>query len=119
MKILQIFKLDAYSSEMRVMDCSNEIWHCQILNNKYKGLAAGMYIRVRQATIQNHKNYQNTFGFKVTSNIMVLPDKCKIGQEMKMNDDKMNKGCDVALLSEGGNGPMGHPVLLSKRSQVG
>jgi hypothetical protein len=26
-KILQMFKLDAYTSEIRVIDDSNEIWH--------------------------------------------------------------------------------------------
>jgi hypothetical protein len=31
-KVTQLFKIDDYSSEMRVMDDSNELWFCQILN---------------------------------------------------------------------------------------
>ena len=33
-KILQIFKIDEYESEIRVIDDSNEIWHTRAFNNK-------------------------------------------------------------------------------------
>ena len=50
-KILQMFKLDDYSSECRVNDQSNEIWHMQILNQKYKDIKEGQVVRIRQATL--------------------------------------------------------------------
>lgn len=37
-KIIQIFKLDAYTSELRITDESNEIWFAQVLNNKFRNL---------------------------------------------------------------------------------
>ena len=46
-KILQMFKLDDYSSECRVIDNSNEIWHMQILNQKYKDIREGQVVRIR------------------------------------------------------------------------
>ena len=33
---------------------------------------------------------------------------------MRMNEDKVSKACDLTLLSQGGNGPMAHPVVLTK-----
>jgi hypothetical protein len=50
-KILQMFKVDAYTSEIQVIDSSNEIWHAQLLNNKYKQLKEGQCVRIRQATL--------------------------------------------------------------------
>lgn len=40
-KVVQIFKVDEYSSEARVLDSSNEIWFFQFLNMKYKWLRQG------------------------------------------------------------------------------
>ena len=31
-KIVQLIRIDRYTSEIRVLDASNEIWHAQILN---------------------------------------------------------------------------------------
>ena len=73
-KILQMFKLDDYSSECRVIDQSDEIWHMQILNQKYKDIKEGQVVRIRQATLQNHKNYNRVFGLKSHSNISSLPE---------------------------------------------
>lgn len=42
-----MFKLDAYTSEIRVIDDSNEIWHAQVLNQKFKWLREGQYVRIR------------------------------------------------------------------------
>lgn len=46
-KILQIFKLDDYTSEIRVIDATNEVWHAQILTQKFKWLREGQYVRIR------------------------------------------------------------------------
>jgi hypothetical protein len=40
-KVVQLFKIDDYSSEVRVIDASNELWHCQVLNLKYRFLREG------------------------------------------------------------------------------
>ena len=37
-KIIQMFKLDAYQSEIRIIDDSGEIWHADTFNAKYKHL---------------------------------------------------------------------------------
>ena len=46
-KVLQMLKLDDYTSECRVIDESNEIWHVQVLNQKFKWLREGNYVRIR------------------------------------------------------------------------
>ena len=40
-KIIQLFKIDEYSTQIRVIDSSNEIWFCQILNMQYQWLKEG------------------------------------------------------------------------------
>ena len=40
-KITQLFKIDDYSSELRVIDEGNEIWFCQVLNMKFRWLREG------------------------------------------------------------------------------
>lgn len=40
-RICQLFKIDDYSSELRVIDESNEVWFCQVLNMKYRWLREG------------------------------------------------------------------------------
>ena len=81
-KVLQMLKLDDYTSECRVIDQSNEIWHVQILNQKFKWLREGHFVRIRQATLQNHKNYTRVFGLKSHSNILILPPYCKLAENM-------------------------------------
>lgn len=34
-RVLQVVRLDNYTSEMRVIDDSHEIWHAQFHTNKY------------------------------------------------------------------------------------
>ena len=46
-KVLQMLKLDDYTSECRVIDQSNEIWHVQVLNQKFKWLKEGNFVRIR------------------------------------------------------------------------
>jgi hypothetical protein len=69
-KIIRVFKIDDYSSQIRVIDSSNEIWFCQVLNLKYPWLKEGLYVRVRSATLENHQGYERTFGLKSISNIL-------------------------------------------------
>lgn len=106
-------KLDHYTSEIRCIDSSNEIWHCQIMNLKYKWLAEGQYIRVRQATIQNHKSYHRVFGIKSHTNIMSLPHPCKIAEEMHFQEEQLSKQMDLELLNNHSE-VMQHPVVISK-----
>ncbi len=40
-KILQLFKVDEYQSEMRVIDESGEIWHSSVFNVKYRTIKQG------------------------------------------------------------------------------
>ena len=74
-KILQLFKLDQYKSEMRVIDSSNEIWHAQVYNIKYRYLREGSYVKIRGCTLHNfvNKGYERTFGMRPFSNILTLP----------------------------------------------
>lgn len=114
-KVVQIVKLDAFSSEIRVIDSSNEVWNFQILNNKFKHLSEGQYIRVRQATLQNHKKYSHVFGIKGHTNIMTLPNPCKIASEMFMAEDKACReyeGDQIKHLLT--VGLLEHPIVVSK-----
>jgi hypothetical protein len=53
-KILQLFKVDEYQSEMRVIDDSGEIWHSSVFNVKYRTIKEGQYVRIRAASLVNH-----------------------------------------------------------------
>ena len=82
-KVLQLFKTDEYCSEVRLLDNSDQIWHCSVLNLKYRWLRQGQYVRIRAATLQNHaKGYERFFGLKSYSNILCLPYPCKLAQDM-------------------------------------
>jgi len=127
--VLQKFKLDNYTSEIRVVDSSGEIWHTQVLNQKYRFLREGQYVRIRQATLQNHKNYHRVFGMKSHTNIMTLPYPCKIAQEMYFDEEKLVSEFETDLLQKQIEGvkslsiPLAHPVVVttvtSKKDQDG
>ena len=86
-KIVQLFRLDQYVSEMRVTDTSGQFWSTQIFNVKYRWLREGQYIRVRGATMATHYNgYSNTFGLRQYANILSLPNPCKLAEDMMMDD---------------------------------
>ena len=118
-KVLEIFNLDEFQSELRVIDQSGEIWHSQIHNRKFKNLKAGAFVRVRQATIQNHKGYKRVFGMKPQTNIMVLPEPSMIAKDMQLDCDKITKEYERELLTKGLeevkglSQPLEHPVLIS------
>lgn len=87
-KIVQLFIVDQYKSEMRVIDDSNEIWHCQVYNAKYRGLCEGQYVRIRGCTLHNfaNKGYEKTFGLRNFSNILALPYPSYLAQEMMFDE---------------------------------
>lgn len=113
-KILQIFKLDDFTSELRVMDASNQIWFCQILNQKFRGLKENSYVRMRSVTIENHLEYPNTFGFKHYSNILQLPYPCKLARDMNLESDNISRQFDKDQLANSAENPIMHPLILSK-----
>jgi hypothetical protein len=86
-KVLQVFKLDDYSSDVRLIDDSNQLWHCQILNLKYRFLREGQYVKIRAATLEHHQNSLDgkTFGLKNYSNILSLPYPSALAQSMKID----------------------------------
>ena len=90
-KVVQLFKLDDYSSELRVIDGSNEIWHCQVLNMKYRFLREGQYVRIRAATLEHHQNSfdARTFGLKNYSNILSLPVPSTLEASMIFDQEKV------------------------------
>lgn len=73
---------------MRVIDDSNELWHCQIYNVKYKGVREGAYVRIRGCTVMNfaNKGYERTFGLRPFSNILTLPYPSKLAQDMMFDE---------------------------------
>lgn len=108
---------------MRVIDSSNQIWHTQILTQKFKGLAEGQYIRVRQATLQNHKNYHRVFGLKMHSNILVLPTACRLSKEMFLRDEECARSYEYKALTAGLTGDaaqksitssLPHPLIITE-----
>jgi hypothetical protein len=87
---VQLFKLDDYSSELRVIDSTNQIWHTQILNLKFRFLREGQYVRIRAATLEHHDRCLDgrSFGLKNYSNILSLPYPSHIAQSMKIDLDR-------------------------------
>lgn len=123
-KILQIFKLDDYTSEIRVIDQTNEVWHAQILTQKFKWLREGQYVRIRQATLQNHKNYTRVFGLKMHSNILALPSPCKLADEMFLNEAEPVKRYELDALTKTADGQkcaagsLPHPLIATKLDSI-
>lgn len=109
-KIVQLFKLDEYSSELRVMDESKEIWFAQVFNLKYRWLREGQFVRIRSANLENHDKYERTFGLKHYSNILSLPYPCLIARNMKIDFLSMQKELDESLLE---SERVMHPVIVS------
>lgn len=74
-RVVQLFKVDDYSSELRVIDDSNQIWHCHVHHMKYRFLREGQYVRIRSATLEHHSKCADgrSFGLKNHSNILSLP----------------------------------------------
>ena len=95
--MVQLFTSDQYKSEMRVIDDSNEIWHCQVYNQKYKQLREGQYVRIRGCTLYNfaNKGYERTFGMKPYSNILRLPYPCKLAQDMMFDEQSSTQEFEV------------------------
>jgi len=73
---------------MRVIDDSNELWHCQVYNAKYRFLREGQYVRIRGCTLYNfaNKGYDKTFGLKPFANILSLPYPSYLAQEMMFDE---------------------------------
>jgi len=81
-KIVQLFKVDEYQSEMRVIDESGELWHASVYNVKYQSIREGQYVKIRAASLANHSGYSKTFGMRPYSNILSLPYPCKLAESM-------------------------------------
>lgn len=113
-KILQLFKVDEYKSEMRVIDDSNEIWHTQIYNVKYPLLREGSYVRIRACTLYNfaNKGYERTFGLRPQSNILTLPYPCKLAQDMMFDEFSAKNEFEVKSLTQ--SGTVMHPIVVSR-----
>ena len=116
-----MYKLDEYTSEMRVIDDSCQIWHTQILNQKFKNLREGQFVRIRQATLTNHKNYNRVFGLKNHTNIMSLPYPCKFAEEMLFDDINETNRFEKEMLTSRLNSdqntwktPLPHPLIITQ-----
>ena len=78
-KVIQLFKIDQYQSEMRIIDGSGDIWHSFVYNIKYRCLREGQYVRIRAGSLMHHsKGYEKSFGLRPYSNILTLPYPCKL-----------------------------------------
>ncbi|TNV79559.1 hypothetical protein FGO68_gene16809 [Halteria grandinella] len=113
-KVVQVFKLDDYSSEIRVVDASNQVWFCQVLNLKYKYLKEGQYVRIRSATLEHHEKYNEgrSFGFKQYSNILSLPAQSLLVKDMAVDEKKVINDLEKALLTQ--EQTIMHPVIISR-----
>jgi hypothetical protein len=82
-----MFRVDDYTSELRVMDDSNQFWTCHIHNMKYRFLREGKYVKIRGATLEHHEKSASgrSFGLKNYSNIISLPYPSKLAQGMKID----------------------------------
>jgi hypothetical protein len=95
-KVVQLFKIDKYQSEMRVIDQTNQIWHVNTFNRKYQTLRQGQYVRIRAGTLVNHsKGYERTFGLRPYSNILALPFPCKLAEDMIFDEIAQHKEFEV------------------------
>ena len=100
-KVCQVFKLDDYSSEIRVVDGGNQVWYCNILNLKYRYIKEGQFIRIRCATLEHHEKYNEgrSFGLKAYSNILSLPHPCALAKDMGVDEKKTIHDLEKSLLT--------------------
>lgn len=112
-KILQLFKVDEYQSEMRVIDDSGEIWHSSVFNVKYRTIKEGQYVRIRAASLVNHQGYTRTFGMRPYSNILSLPYPCKLAESMLFDEISETKVFEAAQMSKK-DGILMHPIIVSQ-----
>jgi len=77
-------------------------------------------VRIRQATLQNHKNYKRVFGLKSNSNILSLPYPCKLAELMVFDELDMVKVFEKELIYKSVDGvknylaPLAHPIIISE-----
>ena len=81
----------------------------------------GQFVRIRQATLQNHKNYTRVFGLKTHTNIMSLPYPCKIAEEMLFDETNETKRFEKEMLTTRLNSdqntwrtPLAHPLIITE-----
>lgn len=111
-KIIQMFRVDDYQSEIRVIDESGEIWHSSVYNVKYRSIKEGQYVRIRAASLVNHKGYPKTFGMRPYSNILTLPYPCKSAQQMMFDEVAESRGFEKTQLSLK-DAVLMHPIVVS------
>lgn len=114
-KILQLFRVDEYQSEMRVIDESGEIWHSSVYNVKYRSIKEGQYVRIRAASLVNHMGYTRTFGMRPYSNILTLPYPCKLAESMMFDEVSEVKIFEKSQLQSKDSILM-HPIIVSEIS---
>lgn len=68
-KILKIFDRDEYNLELRIKDCSNEMWFIQIPKLKFGHLREGEIIRIRSVKL-NITSKRNIIEMKPSTNIL-------------------------------------------------
>lgn len=105
-----MFKIDDYTSELRVCDDSGEIHFTQIYNLKFRSLREGAYVRIRSANLENHHQYERTFGLKPHSNILTLPYPSRLARDLHVDYSVLNRKMDQALLKQD---RIMHPVIMS------
>lgn len=81
-KILKIFERDEYNIEMRIKDCSNEMWFITIPKLKFGHLREGEIVRIRSVKL-NITSKRNVIEMKPSTNILRFTQKNAIVQEMR------------------------------------
>ena len=55
-KVVQIIRRqDQQTSDVRVLDESNEIWFTEIFNRKFKWLREGQYVKIKSASVYDQE----------------------------------------------------------------
>lgn len=68
-KILKIFEKDEYNNELRIKDCSNEMWFVTVPKLKYGNLKEGDVVRIRSVKV-NITSKRNIIETKPSTNIL-------------------------------------------------
>lgn len=111
-KIVQLFQVDDFVSEMRVIDDSGEIWHLQVHLNKFRFLKEGLYVRIRGGTLLHHEKCHRMFGLRPYSNIINLPYPCKLAQDMMFDEPSEKAAFETQQLAS--KDPLPHPIIVSQ-----
>ncbi len=69
-------------------------------------------MRIRSATLSNHIGYEKTIGMKVYTNILILPNSCKLVNDLLFDEVSEARNFEINQLLQ--KETLMHPIIVSR-----